>query len=470
MIIEFYNLAKKENSTKQPNRTDAVQFSCTIKTPSSIQALTVELDLAYVPDWNYAYIPDFERYYFITGTAYNRGLWEISLSVDVLASFKTDVGGTSMYVERSSAAKTGTLIDKAYPVTDAYSVSNPTVKGARTFGNGAIILNVINGDSNTGTTSYVMSVQSFGDFLDNIMVDSDEHISTWDPVLQSIRVINREPLKYVLGCYWVPDSYNTYATGNILSSLTLGNFVATGFSCYNMTNSLSDLTTTYTVTLPKHPQASTRGSFCNMDPFSEYNLDLGPFGSIKLDSAALAEATSITISIMQDVLTGTARAIVETDKSAIIANLAGQWAVPIRLNATATDYVGSIGQYLGGGLAAIGGIIAAPASGGLSLLGVASGVGSMISGLEGMNKGTISSSGSVGALVDHLRTWDLEARFYTIADDNNADNGRPLCKVRTPSTLTGYMKCLKGLVTSSRASRNELDSINAYMEGGFYYE
>lgn len=470
MIIEFYNLAKKDNSTKQPNRVDATQFSCTIKTPSSIQALTVELNVNYIPAWNYAYIPDFERYYFITGTAYDRGVWEISLSVDVLASFKTDIGSTSMYVERASAAKTGTLIDKAYPVTDDYSVTVATVKSSSTFGNGAIILNVINGDSNTGTTSYVMSVQNFGAFLDNIMVDGDEAISTWIPNIQSIKVTNREPLKYILGAYWMPDSYATYATGTALSSLTLGNFIATGFTCYEVTGSLSALTRTYTATLPKHPQASTRGSFCNMEPFSEYNLDLGPFGIIKLDSAAIAEATSITISVMQDILSGTARAIVKTNKNSTLASLSGQWAVPIKLNATTNDFIGSVGQFLGGGLAAIGGVIAAPETGGMSLMGVASGVGAMISGLESVHKGAISSAGSIGAMVDHLRIWDFEAKFYTIADDNNADNGRPLCKVRTPSNLTGYIKVMKGLVESSSASRTELDSINAYMEGGFYYE
>lgn len=469
MNVNFYKFAKKENSTAQPTG-DGTVIACVWKTPSSVQAPVIELTSASLPDYNYCYIASTGRYYYVTGTAYNAGVWELSLRVDVLASFKTDISSTSMYVERASAEKTGTLIDKAYPVTDNYSVSIATVKSSSTFGSGAIILNVVNGDSNTGTTSYVMSVQNFGAFLDNIMVDGDEAISTWDSITQSIKVTNREPLKYILGAYWMPDSYSTYSSGTALSSLTLGNFIATGFTCYEVTGSLAALTRTYTVTLPKHPQASARGSFCNLEPFSEYNLDLGPFGIIKLDSAAIAEATSLTINVMQDILSGTARAIVKTNKGNTLASLSGQWAVPIRLNATARDFVGGITQFLGGGLAAVGGIIAAPETGGMSLLGVASGVGSMVSGIEGVNKGTISSSGSVGAMVDHLRIWDFEAKFYTIADDNNADNGRPLCKVRTPSNLTGYIKVLKGLVESSSASRTELDSINAFMEGGFYYE
>lgn len=39
--------------------------------------------------FNYAYIPDFNRYYFISNfTAVRTGLWRVSMRVDVLESFK----------------------------------------------------------------------------------------------------------------------------------------------------------------------------------------------------------------------------------------------------------------------------------------------------------------------------------------------------------------------------------------------
>ena len=41
---------------------------------------------------NYAYIPQFNRYYFISGISSVRtGLWAVSLQVDVLMSFKNDI-------------------------------------------------------------------------------------------------------------------------------------------------------------------------------------------------------------------------------------------------------------------------------------------------------------------------------------------------------------------------------------------
>ena len=45
-----------------------------------------------VTGYNYAYIPLFNRYYFIEEvTSYRTGLWIIKLQVDVLESFKTDI-------------------------------------------------------------------------------------------------------------------------------------------------------------------------------------------------------------------------------------------------------------------------------------------------------------------------------------------------------------------------------------------
>ena len=93
-----------------------------------------------------------------------------------------------------------------------------------------------------------------------------------------------------------------------------------------------------------------------------------------------------------------------------------------------------------------------------------------VEGIADMAKGTFSTVGSNGAMVDHQFAMDFIARFFTIADDDNANNGRPYCAVNTPATLTGYMIAEKGLVASSAATRPELDAINTYMEGGFYYE
>ena len=464
MNVKFYNLAKKVNSTKQPAVSDPFDsVDVVLKTPSSILAPVVELNMPTVPAWNYAYIPDMGRYYYVTGTAYNRGVWEISLSVDVMASFKSDIGGTSMYMLRSSAQKTGTLIDDFYPATGDHSKSQTEVKGITSYTSGTIILNLANGDNNTGVASYAFTVSQFGEFLDQIMVDGDKQTATYDPITQNVLVNMYEPIRYINSAYWFPDAYTQYVYPSSIpkTQLKLGNFTATGFQCYPVYYSLSYLTRTYTVNIPKHPQASSRGMFCNMEPYSEYTLNLGPFGGIKLDSAVLAEATSITVNIYQDINTGMGRCVIYTNDDALVANVTTQWGVPLRLFQSSN--AGGIGSVLGGIAQGAGAIITGDYSNGF-------GIGAMVKGVGDMIKGSITSIGSNGAVLDHLMKWYLDATFYTIADADNSNNGRPYCKVNSPSSWTGYMVAQKGLVTSVNATRTELDSINAYMTGGFYYE
>ena len=59
-------------------------------------------------------------------------------------------------------------------------------------------------------------------------------------------------------------------------------------------------------------------------------------------------------------------------------------------------------------------------------------------------------------------------RSYTV-DDDNTHNGRPLCDVRTISTLSGYMLIQDGDVTITGTSAED-SLIRSYLETGFYYE
>lgn len=464
MNINFYNFSKKENSTATPTG-DGTVIACTMKTPASLQAPIVELTSATPPLYNYAHITDLGRYYFVTGVTYNRGIWEVALRVDVLASFKTDIGSTSMYFERSSAQKNGDLVDRFYPPTAAATMSKTTIATGSSgmWTQGKYVVTILDGDSSTGNTSYVFTPPAFGAFIQSLMVTgTDSSESIWDSLTQSIKVTNYEPLKYIGACYWFP--YPSFTPGSAATtSIKLGNFTATGFSCNEIDSSATN-TITYTVTIPAHPQAATRGSFCNLEPFSEYSLNLGPFGNIKLDSTACAKATSFTIEIKLDPFTGRARAIITTNLGAVLANISAQWGVPVMISSGSNVNVGGIGQTFSGLVSA--GVSAAAGS----ISGVLMGGANAIAGIADIAKGTVSTVGSAGAMVDHQFDLEFIARFFTIANDDNANNGRPYCAVSTPATLTGYMVAQKGLVVSTAATRPELDAVNTYMEEGFYYE
>lgn len=58
--------------------------------------------------YNYAYIPEFQRYYdVINRNAYREGLWEVSLAVDVLMSFRGDINQLNVVVDKQSMQENG---------------------------------------------------------------------------------------------------------------------------------------------------------------------------------------------------------------------------------------------------------------------------------------------------------------------------------------------------------------------------
>lgn len=64
-------------------------FSGTLKEETSIISPVVLMELENPSSYNYAYIPEFGRYYFINDiVSVRKGLWRISMQVDVLESFK----------------------------------------------------------------------------------------------------------------------------------------------------------------------------------------------------------------------------------------------------------------------------------------------------------------------------------------------------------------------------------------------
>lgn len=70
-------------------------------------------------DYNYAYIPDFKRYYFITDiSSFRTNLWRIDMKVDVLKTYEHDIISQTQYVSRYESAS-------SYKYKDNLAVFNP---------------------------------------------------------------------------------------------------------------------------------------------------------------------------------------------------------------------------------------------------------------------------------------------------------------------------------------------------------
>ena len=77
----------------------------------------------YVLSANYVYIPEFNRYYFINDiTSIRQNLWQITLSVDVLMSYKDQILATNAFVARNQNEYNKDIIDNECVLTDKEEV------------------------------------------------------------------------------------------------------------------------------------------------------------------------------------------------------------------------------------------------------------------------------------------------------------------------------------------------------------
>ena len=86
----------------------------------SIMNPVVLFDTEDIIKYNYAYIPEFERYYSIDNiVAYRNNLYEVTMSVDVLMSFRRDILNCVAVVDKQAMQENGDeYIDDGSLVTD----------------------------------------------------------------------------------------------------------------------------------------------------------------------------------------------------------------------------------------------------------------------------------------------------------------------------------------------------------------
>lgn len=94
-ITLYVNNSEKNKIGK--NLTNDFSLSGTLRDVTNIINPVILIELNEIGNYNYCYIPNFNRYYFITDiTVIRTGLFAISLMVDVLESFKTEIKNLSV--------------------------------------------------------------------------------------------------------------------------------------------------------------------------------------------------------------------------------------------------------------------------------------------------------------------------------------------------------------------------------------
>lgn len=122
MEIKFYN-NMSDNRCIRKKLLSEFTVSGTLRDSCSIMYPVITIESSNVLRYNYAYIPEFQRYYFIKNiTSFRKNLWTVEFEVDPLMSFKADILALSVVVDKQSSTSIGDeYIDDGSLVTDNYT-------------------------------------------------------------------------------------------------------------------------------------------------------------------------------------------------------------------------------------------------------------------------------------------------------------------------------------------------------------
>lgn len=453
--VNLYTLAKRDNSTKQPTGT-GTEFNCVMKSGSGIMHPVLSFDLGLTSDpsqYNYAYIPAFERYYFIEEWYFNQALWTATLKVDVLATYKTEIGGSSLYVLRAAGANDGNIIDTLYPAKSGCSFASDTKTNPWTSGM-TYVVGIVSQSATCGSqTHYGLLRAGFADlchWLLSDVVTTANGFSVNDASLELQRSLV-EPLQFIKSCVLIPLPIGD-THGN-----TGQNIAVYGWSTPytgKLLNENDAIVKSYTFNIQKHPDTNSRGNYVNSAPFTAITLTIPPFGTFDIDTSVSCNASTLNATIRIDQITGKGTLTV-TCNGIVLNRIEAQIGIPISMSSVSRDYLGAVSN-VGG---AIGNFLSGDVGGGFS------GIGNAIKSLQARSN-TIGTTGSYGSLLGDFR---LDHQFFRPVADDNTHNGRPLCQVRQINSLSGYMIIQDGDVTINGTSAED-SMIRNYLETGFYYE
>lgn len=339
----FYkNVGKKLNSTKIPTYGyyDEIDLTVELKavtnlfTPSLvISADTFTDGLGHIVNpmqYNYCYLPDFQRYYFVRSWSWILGRWECALEVDLLASFKTDIGNSSLYVLRSYSEYDPDIVDTKYPVKaqgadttyqqrsygSVYNVWNTNIYSS-SISDGFFRVSIVNNDSSAiGAVSHYAISGSVMAELMNKLYSAPTWMNIQDAnISEDLQKMMFNPMQYITSVIWIPTGYDT--TGETaIHTIPYGwwSITLTG-SVYRITTGKMQKTVSESIAVLHHPQYVARRHWLQLSPYTTAALYFTPFGFIPLDTSKIYDATHVDIEVRIDVLTGKGTLVLSSHKT-----------------------------------------------------------------------------------------------------------------------------------------------------------
>lgn len=467
MKVRFYTFKKRVNSTAQPTGASYTEKNCVWKIPTSEHDPTIEVEGALNPAWNYCYIPDWNKYYFIRDAiTVANNLTQYVCQEDSMATLKSDIMSSSFYVAFSadSSAYDVYKVDARVIASSVKVVSEVSQSLSFLSDTGCYILTVMN--DNTGShsqgfgVSYALDAASMGELRRQFI----------DPtILQDLsQDLNMKATDVVLGCIWVPFAINTSDLtspyGTHVTDITIGKTMFSGLNAIRL-NGYVTHSEAVALTI-----SGLRNDFRRAEPYTSAILHLPGVGCMDFSLSDWITSPQVQLTAVYEIATGNVLYILRDPDSYIIQTasccLAAQCPLG-QFNTSVQGAVTSLGAMVGAAAAFTAGAISFPVALGGILVAGSNGILSAFkhsASVSGHVGGRVSSTiKTVSLTIFEIQTEDPAAVGYVTL------KGRPVGKVVNLNSISGYCQCAEASLEAA-ASAIELEEVNNFLNNGFFIE
>lgn len=472
-LYYWTSFSKRKNSTKQP--TSGTPVDVVLKDPTSVLNPTIRLRGYNASDMVYAYIPSFQRYYFVESVTYEYPDTVIGLTVDPMASFKTDIGSYNGLLERTSDVNfyTPTVTDPLNSPTQecTHMVDKTFIGGTNelfTDGVGTFVLTVMGdppaNDAPASVNGIARSYALGSAQMSQIAVEL-LNPTKWQAIVNHF--VN--PMDAIISCIWMPIPITKFDTQQETISLANQAMLTSLFIKGRK------ITRTGTINTNGIYPTGSSDNYLLRPPYASYALYLPFVGVVPIDANVILSTGSLKYEVTVDAFTGDVIYVIQDAGGEKIATFSGTCGTTIP--------VGSSGEnnplgVAGGILTAIGGAIGMGVTlatgGGAALLQgaatFAAGAGAAMHSAEihtQINGANSSALGAQAGIMMEAHSWIyVPINSITTGSDKN---GLVCHKYGTPSNHPGFCQFINPSISIAGYDA-ERDQINDMMAEGFFYE
>jgi len=477
MTANFYHFSKRNKSTKVTS-SEYITLSIFLKDATTVIRPTIIVQTIEAVTYNYVHLVDWGRYYFVSDWMYVKGRWEISLILDPLATYKTNILATSCNILYASGS-TKHIPDNRIPVRNniIQAHTDQAIGGMTIVDNGMVILGI------TGKGS-------FGAYLmqnSNQVAELLDGVDNWQQQFVSDQFGLTKQLLYggsASECLRSAIKIPVLFGGNQVSTksaeaLYLGNYPCkdnSGNSILGYEIDKPILNFDGDIDIPwTYIDAN---DWRRIATYTNIVLYLPFIGNIQIPATEAQNDSKIHVLYSINVTSGDLSVQVSGKTSGVIwANANANIAMPTAFGSTGINttkatsaIVAGIGAVAAGAAVIATGGAAAPAVIGIGG-GLAAAVGGTLNAMGGSGSGSGGLGGGSATGLDRVAHVYITSKVLTDTPANfDPIMGKPYYGVATPGSFSGYVQTDGFQFSSASASSEEKDMINSLMDSGVYIE